>query len=105
MSLGLNWEKAWLRLRLLAREGSGPGFRKPLSWPWQVGLGVAAVVTFVLVYSLLSWYRQSEKDTVYTLTAKSLTFLRGREVPPLVWPACARSWARALRRNRNTSKA
>jgi NitT/TauT family transport system permease protein len=34
-------------------------FRKPISWPWRVGLGVAAFVTIVVVYTIGSYVRQS----------------------------------------------
>src|SRR5438105_1526926 len=34
-------------------------FRKPISWPWRVGLGVAALVTFVALYTIGSHVRQS----------------------------------------------
>src|SRR5947209_3683522 len=62
MILGSDWVKAFIKLgpRVPTRDGAGPGlgFRKPISWPWQVGIGAASVLTLVVVYTWASWSLQ-----------------------------------------------
>jgi NitT/TauT family transport system permease protein len=62
MSIGTDWVKAFLKLgsRVPTRDGAGPGlgFRKPISLPWQVGIGAFSVLTIVVVYTWASWSLQ-----------------------------------------------
>jgi NitT/TauT family transport system permease protein len=48
-------------LRLAPKKnGAGPGlgFRKPISLPWQVGIGALSVLTVVVIYTWASWSLQ-----------------------------------------------
>src|SRR5262245_16564861 len=76
-----DWFKRLLHLNLAAAPPTPAApagrsiFRKPISTRWRVVLGVASVVTIVVVYTLMSWYRQTDttwlrldKDTLERLS-------------------------------------
>jgi NitT/TauT family transport system permease protein len=49
-----------LPLAALVALGAWLGFRKPISWRWRLGLGVASFVLIAATYTYFSWTRQRE---------------------------------------------
>jgi NitT/TauT family transport system permease protein len=49
-----------LPLAALVALGAWLGFRKPISWRWRLGMGVASFVLIAVTYTYFSWTRQRD---------------------------------------------